>query len=44
MSSPKWKCDNCGEMNYSPKWISPDEYDKYIEDKEIKKHAKKYNL
>lgn len=32
-SSPKWKCDNCGEMNYAPKWVSPQEY-----------NAKKFNL
>jgi hypothetical protein len=33
MQSPEWHCDNCGEINYSPKWMSPDEYKDYIKDK-----------
>lgn len=44
MSPPEWICDNCGEKNYAPKWISPDEYDDYIENKKIKKNMNKYNL
>ncbi len=37
MTPPKWKCDNCGEMNYAPKWVDPEEYN-------LKKDTKKYNL
>lgn len=37
MTSPNWKCDNCGEMNYAPKWEDPEEYN-------LKKDTKKYNL
>ena len=44
MSPPKWKCDNCGEINYAPKYLSPEEYDEYLENKEIKRSTKKYNL
>lgn len=44
MTPPKWHCDDCGEMNYAPKWLSPEEYDEYIENKKIKKVANKYNL
>lgn len=44
MTPPEWICIDCGEINYAPKWISPDKYEEYIEDKEIKKNTKKYNL
>lgn len=44
MQSPHWKCDNCGEMNYSPKYMSPERYKKYIEDKELQTAVKKYNI
>jgi len=43
-SPPHWKCDDCGAMNFAPKWISPEQYEKYLEDKIIAKNAKKYNL
>lgn len=33
MQSPEWHCDNCGELNYSPTWKSPEEYKDYIKDK-----------
>lgn len=44
MQSPEWKCDNCGEHNYSPKWMSPEEYKEYIEEKKIKITSTNYNL
>ena len=44
MTPPEWRCDNCGEINLSPNWKSPKEYKEYIENKEIKKTSKKYNL
>lgn len=43
-SPPKWICDDCGKDSGSPKWMSPKEYKEYIENKEIKKNTKKYNL
>ena len=33
MQSPDWFCDNCGEQNWSPKWLRPDEYEDYMKDK-----------
>ena len=33
MTSPEWHCDNCGETNYAPKWMAPDEYEDYFKDK-----------
>lgn len=44
MQPPDWKCDNCGQMNYAPKSMTPDQYEIYLKDKEIKKDTKKYNL
>lgn len=44
MTIPEWHCDNCGEINHAPKWLSPEEYDEYIENKKIKKVTNKYNL
>jgi len=44
MTPPTWHCDNCDEMNYAPKWLSPKEYKEYIENKKIKKTSSKYNL
>ena len=41
---PIWKCDDCGHINFAPASISPDRYKKYIEDKELKKNIKKYNV
>ena len=32
MTPPDYKCDNCGQMNYAPKSMSPEEYEEYIED------------
>lgn len=32
MQSPDWFCDNCGEQNWSPKWLRPDEYEDYMKD------------
>lgn len=43
-SPPHWRCDNCGEINYAPMWLSPDEYEDWLEDKKLKKNVKKYNL
>jgi len=43
-SGPNWKCDNCGETTHSPKWMTPEEYKEYLEEKEIKKEIKKFNL
>lgn len=42
-SPPNWKCE-CGHINYSPKWMTPDEYKEYLTEKEIKKETKKFNL
>jgi hypothetical protein len=44
MQPPDWVCDNCGEMNYAPMWKSPEEYKKWLEEKELKKAMNKYNL
>lgn len=44
MTPPEWHCDNCGEINYAPKYMSPTQYHKYLEEKEIKKSTKKYNI
>lgn len=41
---PDWKCDNCGENNYAPKSMYPEDYKKWLEDKELKKAVKQYNL
>lgn len=41
---PEWKCENCGEMNYAPKWMSPEEYVDYIENKDMLNKAKTYNI
>lgn len=44
MQPPEWLCDDCGEKNYAPKWMSPDEYFDYITNKAIIKKGKKYNI
>jgi hypothetical protein len=31
-------------MNYAPKYMSPEQYEQYVEDKIIAKDVKKYNL
>ena len=43
-SSPTWECQDCGNINYSPTWMSPEEYEEFLEEKEIKKQTKKFNL
>ena len=43
-SPPHWHCDNCNEMNYAPKSMTPYRYKQYLEEKEMKRQAKKYNL
>lgn len=44
MQPPRWKCDNCGELNYAPKYMSPERYIEYLEEQELKKATNKYNL
>jgi len=44
MQPPHWMCDNCGEMNFAPKYMSPKNYKEYLEYKELQRSAKKYNL
>jgi len=44
MTPPKWKCDNCDEINYAPQYMSPEDYKDFIEDKELKKAISKYNI
>jgi len=43
-SPPEWHCKDCGHTNHAPKYMSLEEYPKYLEDKEIKKSSQKYNL
>ena len=44
MQPPDYKCENCGQINYAPRGMSPEEYKEYIEDKKIKASIKKYNI
>ena len=43
-SPPSWNCEECGEMNYSPKYMTPEGYWKWIEQMEIDKETKKFNI
>lgn len=41
-SPPTWYCKNCGETG--TKSMSPERYKEYLEEKELKRQTKKYNI